>query len=183
MSRIGKMPIELPQGTGAEFKDGKITVKGPKGQLSCAVPEPVKVNITDKEITVDIPDKDDKKEKALWGLVRSLINNLVAGVNNPFEKKLEINGVGYRASVGSGKLTLNVGFSHPVEFALPEGISAQVEKNVITISGIDKQLVGETAASIRRIKKPEPYKGKGIKYADEIVRRKAGKSAAKGSKK
>ncbi len=183
MSRIGKLPIELPKGTTAELSDGYIVVKGPKGTLREKINSLVQVTLAENEIIVDVKNKEAKNERALWGLFRSLINNMVLGVNKPYEKKLEINGVGYRAAVSGKKLVLNVGFSHPVEFELPEGIEAQVEKNIITISGIDKQLVGEVAARIRKIRKPEPYKGKGIKYADEVIRRKAGKSAAKGAKK
>ena len=128
-------------------------------------------------VTVGKPE--DKKERALWGLFRALIANMVTGVNEGYEKKLEVKGVGYKVAVAGNKVNLNLGFSHPLEFVLPEGISAVAEGNNLTISGIDKQLVGETAARIRKLRKPEPYKGKGIKYSDEIIRRKAGKTAAK----
>ena len=124
--------------------------------------------------------KEAKKEKAMWGLYRSLINNMVVGLNDGFEKKLEVIGVGYRVALSGQKITLNVGYSHPVDYDLPEGINAQVEGNNITISGVDKQLVGEVAAQIRKVRKPEPYKGKGIKYSDEVIRRKEGKAAVKG---
>ena len=183
MSRLGKLPIEIPAGTKARIEGGFIIVNGPKGELKEKMHDQVKVIINEKEIIVDIVNKENKKEKALWGLYRSLINNMVTGVNKPFEKKLEINGVGYRAAVSGNTLLLNVGYSHQVEFILPKGISAIVEKNIITLSGIDKQAVGENAAQIRRVRKPEPYKGKGIKYIDEVIRRKAGKSSAKGGKK
>lgn len=183
MSRIGKLPIALPAGTTAKLQDGFLVVKGPKGELKELLHSAVVVNITEKEIEVGIKNQEDKKEKALWGLFRSLANNMVMGVNTPYEKKLEINGVGYRAAVSGNKITLNLGFSHPIDFKLPEGITAAIDKNVITLTGINKQSVGETAAQIRKLRKPEPYKGKGIKYADEVIRRKAGKSSAKGGKK
>ena len=179
MSRLGKLPIELLTGTQAKIEDGFIVVNGPKGELKEKLHDLIKVEISEKEIKVNVKNSDNKKEKAFWGLYRSLIKNMVIGVNDGYEKKLEINGVGYRAAISGNMLTLNVGFSHPVDYSLPAGISAQVEGNIITISGIDKQLVGEVAAQIRKIKKPEPYKGKGIKYVDEIIRRKEGKSAAK----
>jgi len=182
MSRLGKLPIELPAGTNVRLENGILYVSGPKGKLQESIHGQVKLAMDEKQIVVSVKDPEDKKQRALWGLFRSLVNNMVQGVNKPFEKKLEINGVGYRAAASGNKLQLNVGYSHPVEFPLPEGIMATVEKNVITLSGIDKQLVGEMAAQVRRIRKPEPYKGKGIKYVDEIIRRKAGKSAAKGKK-
>lgn len=181
MSRLGKLPIGLPAGTEAKIEKGYIIVKGPKGELKQALHEFVKVEIEEKAIKVSLAD-DSRNAKPFWGLYRSLINNMVVGVNSGFEKKLEINGVGYKVAAAPKKLTFSLGFSHPVEFALPEGISAKVEANVITVSGADKQLVGETAALIRKLKKPEPYKGKGIKYADEVIRRKAGKTASKGDK-
>ena len=138
----------------------------------------VRVIIDDGVATITVADAENKKNRALWGLYRVLTQNMVNGVNTLFEKKLEINGVGYKASVSGATLTLNVGYSHPVAFQAAVGITVVVDKNIITVSGADKQLVGETAANIRKIRKPEPYKGKGIKYADEIVRRKAGKTAA-----
>lgn len=180
MSRLGKMPIELLNGVTAKIEDNFIIIKGAKGELKQELHSLVNVEINEKNIVVDIVDKSSKKEKAFWGLYRSLINNMVQGVANGFEKKLEINGVGYKVALNGKKLTLNVGFSHPVEKELPEGITCVVEGNVITLSGFDKQLVGETAAQIRKVKKPEPYKGKGIKYMDEIIVRKEGKTASKG---
>ncbi|MBU0619641.1 MAG: 50S ribosomal protein L6 [Patescibacteria group bacterium] len=180
MSRIGKLPIELIEGTQAKIEDGFIVVKGPKGELKQKINSLVNVKIDNNQIIISVDNIKDKNKKALWGLFRSLINNMVIGVTQGFEKKLEINGVGYKASASGSVLTLNVGFSHPVEYNLLDGISASVEKNIITINGIDKQLVGETAAQIRKVRKPEPYKGKGIKYVDEVIRRKAGKTAAKG---
>jgi len=182
MSRLGKLPISLPAGTEAKIENNLITVKGPKGELKQVFNDVVKVELVDGQIVISIKDKDSKKEKAYWGLYRSLINNMVVGVSTGFEKKLEINGVGYRAAIVGQKLTLTVGFSHPVVFDLPTGITGVVAGNAITISGFDKQLVGEMAAQIRKIKKPEPYKGKGIKYSDEVVRRKEGKTAGKGDK-
>jgi len=180
MSRIGKMPIELSSGTQAQTENGFLVVKGPKGELKRGLHELVQVKVEDNQITVEVKDPSDKKERSFWGLYRSLISNMVQGVEEGFERKLEINGVGYNAALSGNKLTLKVGFSHPVEYNLPEGISASVEGNLITISGIDKQLVGEVAAEIRKIKKPEPYKGKGIKYEDEVIRRKEGKASSKG---
>ncbi len=179
MSRIGKMPVKLPEGIQANIEDGFIIVKNSKGELKQKIHELVIVEIKDGNITVDVKNKDSKKEKAFWGLFRSLINNMVEGLEKGFEKKLEVNGVGYKVSVSGQKLVLNVGYSHSVEMEMPEGIKAEVEKNLITISGIDKQKVGEVSANIRKVRKPEPYKGKGIKYIDEIIRRKEGKSAAK----
>ncbi|MEA3449880.1 MAG: 50S ribosomal protein L6 [Patescibacteria group bacterium] len=180
MSRLGKLPIELVDGTEARIQDGFVIVKGRKGELKQKLHDLAMVKIEDKQIIVSIKNPKIKKERAFWGLYRSLINNMVIGVNDGFEKKLEVVGVGYRVALSGKNLKLNVGFSHQVDFSLPDGIEGAVEGNIVTISGFDKQLVGETAAKIRKIKKPEPYKGKGIKYTDEIVRRKEGKTAAKG---
>ena len=179
MSRLGKLPVQLSDGVEAKIADNFITIKGPKGELKQELHDLVKIEIKDKEIIVSVDKPENKKERAFWGLYRSLVNNMVVGVTEGFEKKLEVNGVGYRVALSGKKLTLHVGYSHPVEFELPEGISGAVEANVITISGIDKQLVGEVAANIRKVRKPEPYKGKGIKYIDEVIRRKEGKTAAK----
>lgn len=180
MSRLGKLPIELSEGTQAKIEHDFIVIKGPKGELQEKLHQLVKIDISEKEIKVTVVNPGNKKEKALWGLYRSLIKNMAVGVTEGYEKKLEINGVGYRAAVSGKKLTLDVGFSHPVDFNLPDGIDVKVEGNIITISGIDKQLVGDTAAQIRKIRKPEPYKGRGIKYVDEVIRRKVGKTAVKG---
>jgi len=179
MSRLGKFPVVLPEGVTAILKKSKLTVKGPKGELEQVIHGLVDVQVGDKDIKVDIKNKDNKKEKAFWGLFRSLINNMVIGVTDGFEKKLEVNGVGYRIALQGKKLVLNLGFSHPVEKDIPEGLEVQVETNIITITGISKQAVGEFAAQIRKLRKPEPYKGKGIKYVDEVIRRKEGKTAAK----
>jgi large subunit ribosomal protein L6 len=180
MSRLGKLPIGLPTGTEAKIQDDFIIVKGKKGELRQKLHKLAQVKIEGNEVIVSVKNKLIKKERAFWGLYRSLINNMVKGVSEGFEKKLEVIGIGYRVVLSGKIIKLNVGYSHGVDFPLPEGINAVVEGNVITISGADKQLVGETAAQIRKIRKPEPYKGKGIKYIDEIIRRKEGKAAAKG---
>ena len=180
MSRLGKLPIQLSKEIQIKLDDNFIHVKGPKGELKQMLNSLIKINVSDNEIVVSVSDTDNKKQKAMWGLYRSLINNMVHGVTIGFEKKLEVNGVGYKVSATNDAVKLNVGYSHPVDYKLSEGISASVEGNIITISGINKQLVGETAAQIRKIRKPEPYKGKGIKYIDEVIIRKAGKTAAKG---
>lgn len=178
MSRIGKKIINIPSGVDVKVDGGIITVKGPKGELTQKLHDHVFINIADNVVTVKVKDETKKEDKSLWGLFASLIINMIAGVTEGFSKELEINGVGFKATVAGKTLTLNVGFSHPVEFATPDGIDIKVEGNKITITGIDKQLVGEVAAQIRKVKKPEPYKGKGIKYIDEQIRRKAGKAAA-----
>lgn len=180
MSRIGKNPISLPAGVEASVEEGKLTVKGPKGSLQQAIHEQVKVEVKDNSILVSVIDPEEKKQRALWGLFGSLISNMVTGVTEGFTKKLEINGVGMKFAVAGKKVNLNVGFSHPVEYVIPEGITIVTEGNIMTITGIDKQLVGETAAQIRKIKKVEPYKGKGIKYVGEQYIKKAGKAAGKG---
>jgi len=175
MSRIGKQPVNIPEGTAVDIKVRAVTVKGPKGELSYIFHHLVNFEVKNKQVLVKVKNPEEKKSRELWGLSRVLIYNMINGVNKGFEKKLEISGVGYRASVSGKKLILNIGFSHPVEFDIPAGIEIKIEKNVITIAGLDKQLVGQTAAQIRALRKPEPYKGKGIKYIDEVVRRKAGK--------
>lgn len=184
MSRIGKKVIPLPQGVDATIAVDSVSVKGPKGMLAVALHPLVTVQSGEggRSLEVKVKDEADKKQKALWGLTRQLIANAVAGVQTPFEKSLEFVGVGFKVALaGSDKLTIEVGFSHPVTFVLPKGIEAKIDKQVLTISGIDKQLVGEIAAQIRHIKPPEPYKGKGIKYTTEVIRRKAGKAATKGA--
>ena len=179
MSRVGKNPIELPQGVSIKIDGDNISVSGPKGELSLKKSPVIGVVQEDSLIKVFI-DKETKDSNALWGLTRSLIANMVEGVSKGFEKKLEIEGVGYRVELKGNKLVFALGFSHPVEFEAPEGIKFEVNKNVITVSGIDKCLVGQTAANIRKLKKPEPYKGKGIRYQGEVIRRKAGKKAISG---
>lgn len=180
MSRLGKLPIIIPTGVQVTINAREILFKGPKGELKIANNPIIEVKVVNNEIIIAPYDRAAKNASAMWGLVWSLSRNSVIGVTEGFKKKLEINGVGYRAAVVPGQINMSLGFSHPVEFKLPVGITAIVEGNSITLSGVDKQLVGETAAQIRKIRKPEPYKGKGIKYSDEIIRRKAGKAASKG---
>jgi large subunit ribosomal protein L6 len=177
MSRVGKKPLAIPSGVDVNLDGDVLKVKGPKGELTLKIHPRVSVNIENSELTVQVKDEESVKDKALWGLFRRLIGNLVTGVTEGFEKKLEVNGVGYKVAMQGKDLKLDVGFSHEVIYPVPEGINIAVEKNLITVSGIDKQQVGEVAAGIRRIRKPEPYKGKGIKYVDEVIRRKAGKAA------
>lgn len=175
MSRIGKMPVEVPSGVSVDIKDNLIRVKGPKGELEQKIVPGVRIAKEAVGLRVSVDNPKDRKQRSLWGLYRSLFANMVRGVTEGFEKRLEINGVGYKAQVAGDKLVLNVGYSHQVDFAIPRGIEIKVDKNIIIVSGIDKQLVGETAAQIRSVKKVEPYKLKGIKYIDEQVRKKAGK--------
>ena len=187
MSRIGKKSIEIPEGVTVDITDGKVTVKGPKGELSQKVRSEIKVEIKGNEILLVprsakfVEDEiivESKKDKAFWGLYRSLIANMVEGVVKGYEKKLEIEGLRFKVLMQrEDTLILHVGYSHTVDVKNPEGIKFAVEKNVMTISGIDKTLVGQTAAKIRKIKPPEPYKGKGIRYLGEIIRRKVGKKA------
>ena len=180
MSRIGKQPIEVPGGVTVEVRDAVVTVTGPNGTLTQSIDPDITVTVADGEVRVTRPS-DEREHRALHGLYRSLIANMVEGVTKGFEKRLEIQGVGYRAAMKGSGIELQVGFSHPVEVPAPQGIAFDVPApNRISIRGIDKQLVGETAARIRRIRKPEPYKGKGIRYEGEYVRKKAGK-AAKGA--
>ena len=179
MSRVGKQLIEISDGVDVKIDGNLIVVKGPKGELTQELHPNVSVDIKDKIVSVKVKDENNKAQRSLWGLFASLIVNMIEGVKNGFSKKLEINGVGFKAAMAGKKLTLNVGFSHPVEFDVPDGIEIKVDGNIIDISGIDKQQVGEVAAQIRKVKKPEPYKGKGIKYIDEHIRRKAGKAAVK----
>jgi len=178
MSRIGKLPIKILDGVEIKLTDGLVSVKGPKGELKQRLHQSVKleINLAEKVAMVTVRNPEEHKQNALWGLFRRLIDNMVIGVTQGFEKKLEINGIGYRAAASGQKLTLNVGYSHPVVFAVPAGIACKVTENVISLIGADKQMVGEVAANIRRIRKPEPYLGKGIKYSDEVIRRKAGKT-------
>lgn len=175
MSRIGKLPIEIPSGVTITVDSGVVTVKGPKGELSQFVTPDVTVKVDDGTLTVTRRD-DSKPAKSQHGLMRALINNMVTGVTNGFEKKLEVNGVGFRVNGGGQEIEMSLGFSHPVKYRAPEGVLLTVNKMEITVSGISKQQVGQVAAEIRSLKKPEPYKGKGIKYADETILRKAGKT-------
>jgi len=179
MSRIGRMPIAIPAGVTVEIaENNKVTVKGPKGTLDRVLPKEMKITQENGEIKVERPN-DLKKEKSLHGLTRTLINNMVLGVTNGYEKKLEINGVGYRAAKQGKKLVLTLGYSHPVEMDDPDGIETVVEGQNIIVKGIDKEKVGQYAAEIRTKRAPEPYKGKGIKYVDEVIRRKVGKTGKK----
>ena len=180
MSRIGKEPIAIPDGVSVELEGSRVTVNGPGGTLHQEVSPELKVTVDDGTVRVERPS-DEREHKALHGLTRTLIANMVEGVTKGFEKRLEIQGVGYRAALRGSDLELQVGYSHTVEFPAPEGIGFEVPApNRIVVKGIDKQLVGETAARIRKVRKPEPYKGKGIRYEGEYVRKKAGK-AAKGA--
>ncbi len=174
MSRIGKKPILIPEGVEVKVSDNKVVVKGPKGELEQEIRPEIRVNIKEAKIFV-LSQGESKKVKALWGLTRALLANMVKGVTQGYEKKLEIQGVGYRAKLEGEDLILQVGFSHPVQIKQEEGIKFSVEKNIITVSGIDKAKVGEVAAKIRAVRPPEPYKGKGIRYVGEQVRRKVGK--------
>ena len=180
MSRIGRMPIAIPAGVTVEVaENNKVTVKGPKGTLERVLPAEMEIKVEGAVVEVTRPN-DLKKMKSLHGLTRTLINNMVVGVTQGYEKKLEINGVGYRASKSGKELTLNLGYSHPVVMTDPEGIESVLEgQNVIIVKGIDKEKVGQYAAEIRDKRRPEPYKGKGIKYADETIRRKVGKTGKK----
>jgi large subunit ribosomal protein L6 len=180
MSRIGKQPIPIPQGVDVGLNDRVVSVKGPKGSLTLPLHEHVTIMNENGVLMVTVKEPEVKGDRSLWGLFQRLVSNMVLGVTKGFEKQLEVNGVGFKAALSGTTLNLSLGFSHPVDFALPSGVEAKIEKNVITLSGIDKQLVGETAARIRALKKPEPYKGKGIKYIDEVIRRKATKAAKAG---
>ena len=179
MSRIGKMPIAVPAGVTVDIaENNKVTVKGPKGELSRALAPEMEIKMDGDVITVTRPN-DLKRNRALHGLTRTLLNNMIIGVTEGYKKTLEVNGVGYRASKQGKKLVLNLGYSHPVEMEDPEGLETTVEDNKIVVSGIDKEKVGQYAAEIRSTRAPEPYKGKGIKYADEVIRRKVGKTGKK----
>ena len=179
MSRIGRMPIAVPQGVTVEVAaNNVVTVKGPKGTLTKELHPDMIIKQEGAEITVSRPS-EIKAHKALHGLTRTLLNNMVIGVTEGYEKKLEVNGVGYRVQKSGNKLTLNLGYSHPVEMTDPEGIESEVQDNKIIVKGIDKEKVGQYAAEIRDKRRPEPYKGKGIKYADEVIRRKVGKTGKK----
>jgi large subunit ribosomal protein L6 len=179
MSRIGKAPIDIPTGVDVTVKGQSVTVKGPKGELTRVMDEPITAKVDGAVLTVERPD-DARQNKALHGLFRALLNNMVIGVEKGFSKELAILGVGYRAALKGKILELQVGFSHVVNLETPDGITVEVpEPTKIIVSGIDKELVGQHAANIRAVKKPEPYKGKGIRYVDEYVRRKAGKAGVR----
>jgi large subunit ribosomal protein L6 len=179
MSRIGKKPVLVPKGVKVALNGKDLKVEGPVGKLSLALPVEIKVRIEGDTVHVDRA-ADDRRHRSFHGLYRTLVSNAVFGVSTGFKRELEINGVGYRAAVQGQVLNLSMGYSHPVEFKLPAGVKAEVDKQTrIVLTGADKQVLGETAAKIRSVRPPEPYKGKGIKYAEETVRRKAGKTAAK----
>ena len=179
MSRIGKMPIAIPAGVTVDVAENNtVTVKGPKGTLTRVLAPELEIKVEGAEVIVNRPN-DLKRSKSLHGLTRTLINNMVVGVTQGYEKALEINGVGYRAAKEGKKLVLNLGYSHPVNMIDPEGIESTVDNNRIVVKGIDKEKVGQYAAEIRDKRRPEPYKGKGIKYSDEVIRRKAGKTGKK----
>jgi large subunit ribosomal protein L6 len=179
MSRVGRMPIPIPQGVTVAVKDGTVTVKGPKGELQQSYRPEVDIQINDNEVVV-ARNSDSRKARGFHGLYRQLIHNMVVGVSQGYSRTLLINGVGYRAEVGASSVMLNLGFSNPIEFRLPDGIKAEADgPNKLTLSGISKELVGKVASEIRKIRPPEPYKGKGVKYENEYVRRKVGKSGIK----
>ena len=180
MSRIGRLPITVPAGVTVEIaENNKVTVKGPKGTLERELPTEMEIKLDGDTVVVTRPN-DLKKMKSLHGLTRTLVNNMVVGVTEGYQKVLEVNGVGYRAAKSGSKLTLSLGYSHPVEMTDPEGVETVVEgQNKIVVKGIDKEKVGQYAAEIRDKRRPEPYKGKGIKYADEVIRRKVGKTGKK----
>jgi large subunit ribosomal protein L6 len=181
MSRVGRKPIALPKGVSVNVAGVSVGVKGPKGELKRSMPEGVSLKVAAQEVTVERKD-DSRQSRAKHGMWRATVANMVRGVSEGFERKLEINGVGYRAEVavagGGQKLNMSLGFSHPVVFDLPKGISAKVDKNVVILNGIDREQLGEVASKIRDIRPPEPYKGKGIKYVEETIRRKVGKTGA-----
>ena len=175
MSKVGKKPVEIPEDVKVDINEGKITVNGPKGKLEKILPSEVSLEKKDNVLVVGF--KGSKEKKALWGTWRSHIFNMLEGVKRGFEKRLKVEGVGWKAIIEGGNLVLNVGFSHPVKISPPEGISFSTEKNIIIVSGPDKELVGNVSAKIRKVRPPEPYKGKGVRYEDEVVRKKAGKKA------
>lgn len=175
MSRIGKQPIQIPENVEVKLDDDLILIKGSKGELKQKLHPDIEVEVKDKEVIIKL--KEGVKNTAIWGTFRSLVANMIKGVTEGFEKKLIFEGVGYKANVEGKKLVLNLGYSHPVEIETPQEIEFKVERNTIIVSGIDKQLVGEVAANVRSKRKPEPYKGKGIRYEDEVIRRKVGKRA------
>jgi len=178
MSRVGKKPVDMPQGVKAKTEAGSIQVEGPKGKLGLTIPDGITVEIKDNKICVNRAS-EIKDHRMKHGLIRALINNMVIGVTEGFSKELEIIGVGFKAELSGKKLILNLGFSHPIEYAIPEGIAIEAPKPTqLVVKGIDKQAVGEVAAEIRDFHKPEPYKGKGVRYVGEYVRKKAGKTVA-----
>ena len=179
MSRVGKKPILIPDKTKVLYKDRIVTVEGQKGSLSRSIHPLINLEIKDGIVNVTM-EKDDRVGRSLQGLTRSLVANMVTGVDKGFERVLEINGIGYRATLSGNRIVFNLGYSHPIDFDLPEGISASIdENNIIKLTGTDREKLGHISAAIRRLRPPEPYKGKGIKYAEEYIHKKAGKTAAK----
>jgi large subunit ribosomal protein L6 len=177
MSRIGRKVIPLPKGVTVTVKDGFMAVKGPKGELKKALPAHVTVKVEGSEINI-ARDNDSQESRAFHGLARALLANMVSGVATGFERKLEVNGVGYKFEVAGDKLTMALGYSHPVVYPLPKGVTAKVDKNTLILAGVDKELLGQTAAKVRSFRAPEPYKGKGVKYVEETIKRKVGKTGA-----
>ena len=175
MSKIGKKPVEIPEGVEAKIEAGKLTVSGQKGKLEMDLHPQVQAKISENKLVFSIDDLDDRKKRAMWGTMRALADNLITGVQQGYEKQLEVVGVGYRVAADKKNLTLNIGYSHSIVLEIPEILEVKIAKNIITISGISKQIVGEFAALVRSQRPPEPYKGKGIKYVGEVIRRKAGK--------
>ncbi|GAA1130951.1 50S ribosomal protein L6 [Citricoccus alkalitolerans] len=175
MSRIGRLPITVPSGVEIKIDGSNVAVKGPKGELSHAVASPIEISFEEGTITVTRPN-DERESRSLHGLTRTLISNMIVGVTDGYEKQLEVIGTGYRVLAKGSDLEFALGYSHPVPVKAPEGISFKVEGNKVTVVGIDKQRVGETAANIRKLRRPDPYKGKGVRYAGEVIRRKAGKA-------
>jgi large subunit ribosomal protein L6 len=179
MSRIGRKPIDIPAGVTVTVEGQTVKAQGPKGNLETSLMPGITAELKDSTLLV-VKKQENPETQRTYGLTRTLIDNIITGVSRGYERQLEINGVGFRASVSGNVINLSLGFSHPVVFNLPAGVEAKVERNIITVSGNDKQVVGQVAANLRALKKPEPYKGKGIKYVEEHIRRKAGKTAAKG---
>lgn len=177
MSRVGKQQLEIPANTTVEYTDGNFTVKGPLGTLSKTFTDTISINIENNVISFT-PKKDDPFSRALWGTYASHVKNMLLGVNTPYVRKLILEGVGFKSDVKGSELHLALGFSHPVIVSIPEGLTVTTEKNNITVTGINKELVGQFTAKVRALKKPEPYKGKGFRYDDEVIRRKAGKKTA-----
>ena len=177
MSRVGKKPIELPKGVKVEAANGQLKISGPKGELTRPIPPDVDVNVDGSTLKV-VRLRENRRARAMHGLLRALASNMVTGVSEGYNLVLDINGVGYRAESKKGVLALSLGYSHPIEVMLPEGVTAKADKGQVTISGVDKELLGQLAAVIRAQRPPEPFKGKGIKYQDETIRRKAGKAGA-----
>ena len=177
MSRIGRKTIQVPSGVNVSADNGVLLVRGPKGELKRQLDPLVTVVLGEGEVSVDVAHKEDRQERSLWGTFAYHLQNMITGVTAGFQKQLEVNGVGYRVAMQGKDLKLEVGFSHPVVYQMPDAVAASVEKNMITLRSADKEMLGQVAAQIRAIRKPEPYKGKGIKYMDEVIRRKAGKAA------